>query len=143
MNNRSNRQSLRAVSAFCVITLVVGAAAALASDWPQFRGPERNGISTETGLLKSWPAGGPKLLWKATNLGEGHATPSVAGGRIYGMGLRGSDEVIWALDANTGKEKWNTKVGDGITLQGTQGGLGPRSTPSIDGDRLYTRGVGG
>ncbi len=126
-----------------IIAAALFAGAALANDWPQFRGPDRNGISKETGLLKSWPAGGPKLLWKATNLGEGHATPSVAGGRIYGMGLRGKDEVIWALDAGTGKEIWSTKVADGITLDAGQGGYGPRSTPTIDGSKLYTLGVGG
>src|SRR2546426_8173173 len=91
-----------------------------ASDWPQFRGPDRTGLSKETGLLKSWPAEGPRLLWKAEKCGEGHAAPSVASGRVYGMGLRGQDEVVWALDASTGKEAWSTKIADGITLSASQ-----------------------
>ncbi len=125
------------------VACLLAACAALAADWPQFRGPDRNGLSAETGLLKSWPEGGPKLLWKTTNLGEGHSAPSVAGGRIYGMGLRGQDEVVWALNAGTGKEVWSVKIADGITLGGSQGGYGPRSTPTIDADRLYTLGVSG
>src|SRR5437762_22536 len=82
------------------------AAPAGGGDWPQWQGPDRNGVSKETGLLKSWPPGGPKLLWKASGLGEGHSTPSVAAGRIYLMGLRGEDEVVLALDEATGKTLW-------------------------------------
>src|SRR5262245_18230033 len=81
-----------------IVLAILAAAAALASDWPQFRGPDRTGISKETGLLKSWPDSGPKLSWKAANLGVGHSTPSIATGRVYGMGRRGDDEMVWALD---------------------------------------------
>src|SRR5436853_405379 len=98
--------------------LAVLSSSAFASDWPQWRGPQRNGISTETGLLKSWPAGGPKLAWKGQNLGEGHGSVSIAKGRIYGMGLRGEDEVVWALDEKTGTEVWSKKIAGGITLRG-------------------------
>src|SRR5258708_5584543 len=126
-----------------VLAIFAVATTALASDWPQFRGPDRTGVSKETGLLKTWPAGGPKRAWKATNLGEGHAAPSVANGRIYGMGRRGNDEVVWALDEKKGTELWCVKIADGITLDGSQGGHGPRGTPTIDGDRLYTLGVSG
>ena len=59
-----------------------------ADDWPQWRGPDRNARSKETGLLKSWPKGGPRLVWKARGLGLGYSTPSVAGGRIFAMGNR-------------------------------------------------------
>ena len=65
-------------------------------DWPGWRGPERTGVSAETGLLKQWPKGGPKLLWKATGLGAGYSTPSVAGGRLFTMGSRGDDEFLLA-----------------------------------------------
>src|SRR2546421_7883142 len=82
---------------------------ARAADWPQWQGPDRNAISKETGLLKSWPAGGPRLVWTAKNLGEGHSTPSVAAGRIYGMGVRGDDEVVWCLDEKTGNKLWATR----------------------------------
>lgn len=116
---------------------------ALAADWPQFRGENRDGLTKETGLLNEWPQGGPKLVWKADGLGEGYATPSVAKGRIYGMGLRGSEEVVWALDAATGKEVWHTRIAGETPLEGRQGGYGPRSTPTVDGERLYAIGVGG
>ncbi|MCS6777122.1 MAG: PQQ-binding-like beta-propeller repeat protein [Chloroherpetonaceae bacterium] len=126
-----------------VALLAIAGMVAQGADWPQWRGENRDGISRETGLLKQWPEGGPKLLWKATGLGEGYATPSVAKGRIYGMGLRGDKEVVWALDAANGKEVWHTPIADKITLEGAQGGYGPRSTPTVDGDRLYALGVGG
>jgi len=119
------------------------ALAAHAADWPQFRGPDRSAISKETGLLRKWPEGGPRLVWKAANLGEGHSTPSVAGGRVFGMGLRGENEVVWALDEKTGKELWSTRIAGAIVLGGPQGGYGPRSTPTVDGSRLFALGVGG
>ena len=130
------------LAAGCLIAVVIGSPA-FAADWPQFRGPDRTGVSRETGLLKSWPAGGPKLLWKATGLGEGHAAPSVAKGKIFGMGLRGDEEVVWAVDVRTGTEVWHTKIAAGTRLDANQGGYGPRSTPTVDGDQLYTIGVSG
>jgi outer membrane protein assembly factor BamB len=137
----------RTVTRIAAVGLVgsVLAAAALAQDWPQFRGPDRTGVSKETGILKAWPAEGPKLVWKGTNLGEGHATPSVAGGKIFGMGLRGdgAEEVVWALDEKTGKELWSTKIAAGTVLQARQGGNGSRCTPTVDGDKLYVLGVSG
>ena len=99
-----------------VLSGALSSPAALASDWPQWLGPDRTGVSKETGLLKSWPEGGPTLLWKAAGLGEAHATPSVAAGKVYGMGLRSGDEVIWCLDDKTGKELWATKIADGSRL---------------------------
>jgi outer membrane protein assembly factor BamB len=117
--------------------------AAWAEDSPQWRGPNRDGVSKETGLLKTWPEGGPKLLWKATGLGEGHATPSVRNDRLYGMGLIGEEESVWALDAKTGQLVWKTRIAGATQLQGRQGGYGPRSTPTLVGNRLYTLGVGG
>src|SRR5262245_8835122 len=103
-----------AVRRVCAQVLAIGcvlaATQAFALDWPQWRGPDRSGVSAEKGLLKSWPATGPRLLWKAGNLGEGHATPSVAVGRIYGMGLRGNSEGVWALDERSGQEIWFTPI---------------------------------
>jgi hypothetical protein len=73
------------------------------SDWPQWRGPERNGISKETGLLKQWPAGGPKLLWQLNDIGDGYSGPSVVGTRLYLMSNRGMDnEFVQALSAQDG-----------------------------------------
>src|SRR3989442_15581378 len=75
-----------------------------AADWPQWQGPDRTNVSRETGLLKSWPKEGPTLVWKVKGLGGGYSTPSIVGGRIFGMSYRGGDEVVWALEAKTGKE---------------------------------------
>jgi outer membrane protein assembly factor BamB len=117
-------------------------AGSAAGEWPQWRGPDRTGISRETGLLKSWPAGGPKLLWKADGLGGGYSTPSVAGGRIFGMGYRGEDEVVWALDARTGKEAWGTAIAAANRRRKGYGD-GSRSTPTVDGARLFALGDSG
>src|SRR5262245_12745920 len=84
---------------------------AAAGDWPSWRGPDRTGVSAETGLLKSWPKVGPKLLWKATGVGGGYSTPSVAGGRVFVMGSKGKDEYVLAFAVKDGKELWSTKVG--------------------------------
>jgi outer membrane protein assembly factor BamB len=117
-----------------------GLSLAWAADWPQWRGPARTMLQTETGLLKAWPKDGPRLLWTTEKLGGGYSTPSVAKGKIYGMSYRGADEVIWALEEATGKEIWVHKVGP----QGKAGyNEGPRSTPTVDGDRVYGLGVGG
>jgi outer membrane protein assembly factor BamB len=64
---------------------------AWSADWPQFRGPQRTGISPETGLLKEWPRQGPKLLWQLSGIGDGYGPPAVVGGRIYLMSNRGME----------------------------------------------------
>jgi outer membrane protein assembly factor BamB len=114
---------------------------AQAADWPQWRGPNRDGIASDTGLLKEWPKEGPPLAWKATGIGGGYSTPSVAAGRIYGTGYKDGNEIIWALEAGTGKEVWSTKVAPAFKGMGYP--EGPRSTPTVDGDRIYTIGGGG
>jgi outer membrane protein assembly factor BamB len=111
-------------------------------DWPGWRGPDRTGVSTETGLLKEWPAGGPKLLWKVTGMGGGYSTPSVADGRIYLMGSKGKDEYAIVLDAKDGKQLWATKIGP-VGRDGPPTYPGPRSTPTVDGDRIYVLGSDG
>jgi outer membrane protein assembly factor BamB len=116
---------------------------AFAGDWPQWRGPDRSGVSRDTGLLKAWPAEGPKLLWTARGLGEGHTSPAVANGRVIGMGLRGGDEVVWAVDEKTGKEVWSARIAAVTELEARQGGFGPRATPTVDGGSIYALGVGG
>ncbi|MDB5171463.1 MAG: bamB 1 [Phycisphaerales bacterium] len=102
-------------------------------EWPQWRGPKRDDISTETGLLKDWPEKGPELAWKGTGLGGGFATVSIAGGKIFTMGDQNDGAYIIALDM-TGKKLWATKVGQ---PGGGQGYPGPRCTPTVDGDRVY------
>lgn len=109
-------------------------------DWPQWQGQERTAVSHETGLLQDWPKGGPSLLWKADNLGGGYSTPSVAAGRVYGMGFRGEDEIVWALDEKTGAEVWSVKIAQ--ANRGVGYGEGSRCTPTVDGERLYVLGLG-
>jgi outer membrane protein assembly factor BamB len=111
-------------------------------DWPGWRGSDRTGVSSETGLLKEWPEGGPKLLWKVTGLGEGFSTPSVAGGRIYLLGSKNGEESALALDAKNGKQVWATKIGP-VGKDGPPSYPGPRSTPTVDGDRIYVLGSDG
>ncbi|HKR22473.1 MAG TPA: PQQ-binding-like beta-propeller repeat protein [Pyrinomonadaceae bacterium] len=108
--------------------------------WPQWRGPNRDGISKETGLLKQWPADGPALVWKAAGAGSGYSSFSVANGRLYTMGLRGEREFVVAFDVATGKEAWATAHGGKFE---NDRGNGPRGTPTVDGDRIYALGGNG
>jgi outer membrane protein assembly factor BamB len=106
-----------------------------AQDWPQFRGPERTDVSAEKNLLAKWPDEGPPLVWKATGLGEGFSSISVAGDRIYTMGDKGDSSYVMALDRATGDRIWETRVGrPGGNYEGT------RCTPTVDGERVYALG---
>lgn len=116
---------------------------ALAADWPQWQGPDRNAISKETGLLKEWPKDGPALAWKAQGLGGGDSTPSVAAGRIYGMANRGTNEVVWAISEADGKELWTASLGSAYEQRVPQSKEGPSCTPTVDGDHLYVEGLAG
>ena len=127
-------------SALAVLGFV---AVAHAADWPQWLGPERTGVSKETGLLKDWPKDGPKLKWKITNLGgEGYSSPAIAKGRIYTLAQYDNTEHVVALYERDGSKIWSTKIGKVGPNKGPQY-LGPRSTPTVDGDRLYTLGSDG
>jgi len=106
-----------------------------AADWPQFRGPNRDDISKETGLLKSWPKDGPPLVWQAKDLGGGYSSVSVAGDRIFTLGNKGSISKVVALDRVNGKIIWSADVGQ------AGGNLG--CTPTVDGDRVYALGQEG
>ena len=110
------------------------------ANWPQWRGPNRDGVSKESGLLKQWPDGGPMLVWKATGAGNGYSSFSIANGKLYTMGLRGTREFVIAFDLATGKEAWATPHGAAFR---NDRGDGPRGTPTIDGDRLYALGGAG
>ncbi len=113
-----------------------------ADDWPAWRGPNRDGICQEKGLLQEWPKEGPKLLWKATGLGIGFGGPAVVGDVLYLMGGNEDKEWVFALDVSRqGKLFWASPIGP-IRSQGG-GKPGPRSTPSVDGDRVYTLGIAG
>lgn len=117
-----------------LVVLLTSQIIILAADWPQWRGPGRDGISSETGLLDSWPAGGPPLVWKTQGLGEGYSPFSVVGDRLYTQGQQGDQEFVLAFDTRTGKQVWKTPSGRAFR---EERGHGPRGTPTIDGNRLY------
>lgn len=109
-------------------------------EWPQFRGPNRDNVSTEPGLLAKWPEDGPSLAWKQTGLGQGYSSVSVVKGKVFTMGNRGDDEYLIALNAETGDEIWALKTGKAYH-DGT--GDGPRGTPTVDEERVYALGANG
>ncbi len=110
-------------------------------DWHQWQGPNRDGLSTDTGLLQKWPAGGPKLLWTGNNLGGGFSDISIQNGRIFTMGDRGEDQFVIALNLADGKELWSEKIGHAWDKD--RNGPGPRCTPAADGQFVYALGTGG
>ncbi|MFB3890767.1 MAG: PQQ-binding-like beta-propeller repeat protein [Phycisphaerae bacterium] len=103
-----------------------------AYDWPQFRGPNRDGKSAETGLLAKWPEGGPKLLWSLDNVGAGFSHVTVANGLVYVTGLVGKDGVLRALTLD-GKPVWEAKYGPEHEKQHT----GARTVPNVRDGRVY------
>ncbi len=113
------------------------AAATAGADWPRYRGPKGDGISKETGLLKAWPAAGPKVLWRA-RLGSGYSGMAVAGGRLFTMFGTGGSEYAVAFDAASGKELWRTRLDR--DRPDDMGG-GPRATPAVDGGLVYVMGA--
>ena len=120
---------------FHALFVSVTSAALAAADWPQWRGPNRDDLSTEKGLLKEWPASGPPLVWKATGLGAGHAGVSVAGPHVFTLGDRTGSAFAVALDRTSGKLVWTAKIG-----RAGADPAGPRSTPTVDADRVYVLG---
>jgi outer membrane protein assembly factor BamB len=123
-----------------VLTLSAATTAQSPANWPQWRGPNRDGISKETGLLKQWPAEGPRLVWKATGAGRGYSSLALANGKLFTMGLRGDREFVIAFDTASGKEVWATPHGGAYR---DSRGDGPRGTPTVDGNNLYALGANG
>ena len=107
-----------------------------ANDWPQWRGPNRDGLSAEKGLLAQWPSGGPKLLWKATGLGGGYSSIVTSGDSVFSMGDKGKESFIVALKRADGKPLWSAKVGE-AGAPGWGGYAGPRCTPATDGRLVF------
>ncbi len=105
-----------------------------AGDWPQWRGPERTGLSKETSLLRQWPASGPAAVWTATGLGGGYGSLAVSGDRVFVQGMRNAQSVVTALNRADGKVVWVRPLGQ---AGNNDRGPGPRSTPTVDGDRVY------
>lgn len=134
MRGRTYILVVAALGCLCVAAYSQGRAGAV--EWPQFRGPERTGRSTETGLLKQWPEEGPPKVWSISGLGEGYSSISVKDGRIYTMGTHDGGEAVFALDFNTGKQLWVKNSSERVFTE--RRGNGPRCTPTTDGKYLYT-----
>ncbi len=119
---------------FAAAVVVSAAALHAVSDAPQWQGPNRTRISTETGLLREWPTNGPAVVWTAHGLGAGFGSMNIAGDRVYVQGMRDRRSVVVALNRADGKEVWSKALG---AAQTNNMGPGPRGTPAVDGDRLY------
>jgi outer membrane protein assembly factor BamB len=137
-----NNSALVFVFCLCAV-LAVYCNTAQADDWPQWRGPNRDGVCTETGLLKSWPEGGPKLLWELTGLGIGFSSLSIVDGRLYTMGdvRLGTEEVqcVLAYDLSAHRRLWAAKMGPPYTGDKS----GSRCTPTVDEGFIYATGTAG
>ncbi|MHC4566583.1 MAG: PQQ-binding-like beta-propeller repeat protein [Planctomycetota bacterium] len=134
----ANRKHLQISILGVAISLL--ASTCRAGDWPQWRGPNRDGICTETGLLKSWPEDGPKLLWELAGLGRGYSSLAIVDGRFYTMGdvsvESGKKQCILAYDLSTHERLWAAEVGKTHDD-------GPRCTPTVDGGLVYAVGTEG
>lgn len=122
---------------FAILLLALPAPAP-AADWPQYRGPNRDGHSHDKGLLKAWPKEGPRRLWSIDTLGHGYSGPAVVGDRIYIMGSQDSKtELLFCLDAKDGSKVWSAEVGD---FYKNPWGGGPRGTPTVDNGQVFALG---
>lgn len=122
---------------FTIVSLLVCFQFELAvhsSDWPQWRGPDRSDVSRETGLLKNWPASGPKRLWVFGEAGSGYSGPAVVDGKLYTLGAQANAVNLISIDANTGKLIWSVEAAEKLK---NDWGDGPRGTPSVAGNRVY------
>ena len=138
---------MRRVGVFMVLGLFLSASCEAVmgqndpADWPQFRGPNRDGICSETGLLREWPKDGPKLLWKINGLGKGYSSVAIAGGKLFTMGDRADAgqakaQRSWPSTWQPARKLWATRIGPPHKD-------GPRCTPTVDGPRLYAIGTEG
>jgi outer membrane protein assembly factor BamB len=134
---------MRGFTALTVLTLAAALSAhapqgdpsnSLGAGWPQWRGADRSGISSETGLLKQWPAAGPPLAWTNSTIGGGYGSVAVSGDRVFVQGVQKSQSGVSSLNRADGKLVWSKPLGPFGT---NDRGSGPRGTPTVDGDRLY------
>ena len=140
---------LQARALFSALTLTVGLSTgsirtACADDFAQWRGPQRNGISNEKGLLKEWPTSGPKLRWQVKDVGYGFGAPAVSGGRVYLISNQGlENESVHALSVADGKPIWSKRIGKVGNPKQFPSYPAARSTPTVDGAHLYALGSDG
>jgi outer membrane protein assembly factor BamB len=129
---------------FIAAATVVASPFSRAADWPQWRGPERNGVSQEAGLLGQWPADGPKLAWRIDDIDYGYGTPAVAGQRLYITSNKGmDDEFVRAYSTADGSQLWSTRIGKVGNPNQQPPFAAARSTPTVDGNQLYVLGSDG
>lgn len=138
-----NYKSLRWVSAFVLAGIMADGvfAAKPESGWPTFRGADRTAVAPDKGLLAKWPEEGPKLVWEGTGLGRGYSSLAIADGKIYTMGdaiagVEDKDEYLLCYSQADGKQLWKAKTGPAWT-SGQESWQSSRSTPTVDGDRVY------
>ncbi len=115
-------------------SLLVGISFAHGDDWPQWRGPNRNAVSNESGLLTQWPEGGPKRLWTNDRCGLGYSGFAVVGERLYTMGIEDDKQFVVCLNAIDGTEVWRSPIGADFD---NDWGDGPRSTPTVDNGQVF------
>src|SRR5215210_2176046 len=125
----------------CGLMLVLAGMANGADSWPTFRGLQRTSVAPDKGLLAKWPEGGPKLVWKAVGAGRGYSSLAIVGGRIYTLGDAPStagdkDEYLLCFNQADGRQLWKTKTGSAWS-SGKPDWQSSRSTPTVDGDRVY------
>jgi outer membrane protein assembly factor BamB len=128
------RQFISVTACACLTGVVMAGQSGKDADWPQWQGPDRTGISKETGLLREWPASGPAVVWTASNLGNGYGSVAVKGDRVYVQGMKGPNSIVSALNRADGKPVWSKTLGPSAN---NDQGNGPRGTPTVDGDRVY------
>lgn len=136
---RIPRPTPRPLALLAALALLAGVLPVSADDWPQWRGPSRNGKSAETGLVTQWPEGGPPLVWRAGGLGRGYSSVAVVGERIVTLGDQDDGQYVVALSRDGGKKLWATKIGPVWDNEFP----GSRSTPTVDGNRIYALGTEG
>ena len=108
-----------------------------AADWPQWRGLHGDSKSPETGILKQWPKGGPKVAWQINTIGTGYSAPVIAGEQLFIAGARNGKAELIALNVKTGKEQWKLPFAKPYGFKGNNWGGGPRASLCVDGDRVY------
>ena len=129
MSRLYRRVAAVVVPAAVVLSLPAVVSNLALDDWPQWRGPNRDGRSVEKGLLKDWPAAGPPLAWRASGAGEGYSSFAVAGGRLYTLGARAGTEYTFAFDVASGKKLWEAANGSAsTTTEAAVRGVRQRST---------------
>lgn len=131
---------MRSLTPTLIFTLfsLTAASPLRAESWPQWRGLHRDGLSPEKGLLRSWPAEGPRLLWQADSIGSGYSAPAVAGNRLFVLSNEGLDlEFVLALSVESGKKLWSAQLGKVGKPDQRPNYPAARSTATVEGDRLW------